>query len=213
MTGRVSHPRTPPFKGVVAADDLASYDALEETRELGLLDGIVFLPLRNGNTGRVLDYAIVDAEYSEWANQWAWRLSNDGYAWRSIGGRTGAKMPSGDRANGRAIMLHRELLGLADADPLCTDHVNRNRLDERLENLRPLTSQENAQNRKRRRGTTAPARNVSYSTFHQRYLVNVMAFNQKHFGGAHRTLEAAVASAAFIRAQVVPMLTDEEYEG
>lgn len=79
-------------------------------------------------------FAIVDSEDFEWLSQYRWRLDTKGYvrAWMSKGlGRKSAKM-------------HR----LVNKTPngFQTDHINRNKLDNRKANLRTVTQQENQWN-------------------------------------------------------------------
>lgn len=48
---------------------------------------------------------------------------------------------------GQAVLLHRWLLGLVSGDRLIADHINRNILDNRRENLRTVTPTESNLNR------------------------------------------------------------------
>lgn len=105
----------------------------------------VLIPLR-ARDGSVRAYAIVDAADADWVNQWTWRTSRAeggyGYAIRYV--------------RSRFISMHREIMGLVDAGPeIEVDHINRDRLDNRRENLRAVTHAQNMQNR------TAKATGVS----------------------------------------------------
>lgn len=86
------------------------------------------IPLTQGK------FALVDDEDFEWLSQWKWKLHKDGYAVR-----TGYK-------NSRFIQIymHREV----NKTPLgiLTDHINRNRLDNRRINLRNVNYSQNAFN-------------------------------------------------------------------
>ena len=75
-------------------------------------------------------FAIVDDEDFEWINQWKWWYTTRGYAVRE--------------EKRKLIFMHRlinkTLLGFD------TDHVNRNKLDNRKKNLRTVTRSQNFMN-------------------------------------------------------------------
>ncbi len=78
--------------------------------------------------------------------RWRWNLDKQGYACRTQHG----PWMNGNRKTSN-IYLHKEVVkrmgGLVDG--MYVDHINRNRLDNRRENLRMVTPQHNAQNRLR----------------------------------------------------------------
>lgn len=82
------------------------------------------IPLTQGK------FAIVDDEDFEFLSQWNWYYLN-GYAVRSF--------------KGSKILMHRVINKTPDY--LQTDHINRNRLDNRKINLRNATVSENQTNR------------------------------------------------------------------
>ena len=77
----------------------------------------------------------VDADLHRELSRYFWQLSKHGYAFRRV--------YAGKRANGtsrqRDLYLHRHILGLTKGDGKIGDHVNRDRLDNRRENLRVVT--------------------------------------------------------------------------
>lgn len=83
-------------------------------------------------------HAIIDAEDS-YLLRWRWRLNASGYAVRSV------YRPSIKRNT--PYGMHRAVLGLAFGDPLCADHINGDKLDNRRANLRAVTQRQNQQNR------------------------------------------------------------------
>jgi len=90
--------------------------------------------------------AMVDNEDYEWLSQWKWhahshKTSNTYYAVRSINYRT----PTNQRKCSK-IFMHRLLLGLTKSEQF-SDHRNRNGLDNRRQNLREATPQQNAANK------------------------------------------------------------------
>lgn len=76
-------------------------------------------------------WALVDADDYVLLSQHSWYY-RDGYALTE--------------KNGKEVRMHRMILGTKDAD-LVVDHINRNRLDNRKQNLREMTPIENANNR------------------------------------------------------------------
>ena len=83
------------------------------------------IPLTRGK------FALVDDEDYEWLSQWKWYCSTTGYAVRGC--------------KNRILYMHREI---AKTKPgMLTDHINRNKLDNRKENLRFCSHRENMKNR------------------------------------------------------------------
>ena len=80
---------------------------------------------------------VVDACDYEWANQWKWYYAK-GYAVRK------------ESANGRQIYMHREILHRVGFTSFkYGDHISRDSLDNRRDNLRPASTVQDRQNRSR----------------------------------------------------------------
>jgi hypothetical protein len=79
-------------------------------------------------------YAVVDDEDFAALNQWNWCCDSSGYAARDVGGRK----------NKKRVLMHRLLNNTPDG--FVTDHINRNKLDNRKANLRSLTQRQNTYN-------------------------------------------------------------------
>lgn len=77
-------------------------------------------------------FAIVDDLDFEWLNQWKWTYDSHGYAYRR------------DYKADKKIYMHREIL--RPEPGLITDHINRNKLDNRRLNLRAVTKLQNNRN-------------------------------------------------------------------
>lgn len=84
-------------------------------------------------------YALVDDADFEWVNQWKWYLNDNGYAIRSIYIRL-----SVGKYTSKHIRMHREINKTPDG--FDTDHINRDKLDNRKENLRTVTRSQNTIN-------------------------------------------------------------------
>lgn len=84
---------------------------------------------------------IVDDDDYDYLMQWKWYAKPDYltvYAHRSLHWKIGAKKHC------RTLRMHRELIGVTG---YFVDHINRDGLDNRRENLRLVTSSENMMNR------------------------------------------------------------------
>jgi hypothetical protein len=142
--------------------------------------------------GRV---ALVDAEDAEWALGQSWCVTN-GYPAR--GTQRGGV--------GKVWYMHREILVRAGVmtyyfDPRLTDHVNRDRFDNRRANLRAVTPAENNANRTPvgRSGFLGVEQQRSRGNFIDKWTWCVRRDGVRHrrFGYASPE-EASVAREAFI---------------
>lgn len=97
------------------------------------------IPLTQGK------YAIVDAEDYKWLNQWKWHAVH--YKNTFYAARTAGKYP-----HQHQVLMHREILNPPKGRE--TDHNNHNGLDNRKQNIRICTSQQNHQNQKAMIGTS-----------------------------------------------------------
>jgi len=83
-----------------------------------------------GKRGASLSVLVDESDYDIVA-QYSWCLGSHGYAC--------------GRVDGEVVLMHRLILGLSDPD-IQTDHINRDRLDNRRSNLRLATQQTNKHN-------------------------------------------------------------------
>lgn len=85
------------------------------------------------------------------------------------------------------------------------DHINRNGLDNRVENLRPATRNENAGNQGIIKPNVSGARGVRYEADRNKYLVRI---KNKHVG-RYKTLEEATRAYARAAREVYGEFFDE----
>lgn len=120
-----------------------------------------YIPIRKRGklTGK---FAKVDISDFVVLNEFNWGLSVNGYVYRDV--------------NGVRIYMHRLIL---DGNEI--DHINRDKLDNRKENLRSVTHQQNMQNASRTRGNyTSKYRGVSWSKERSKWVAKA-TLNGKQF--------------------------------
>jgi hypothetical protein len=114
------------------------------------------IPLTKGK------FAIVDDEDFEWLNQWKWQLSWNGYAIRHKHIRLGLH-----KYTSEIVRMHR----LINKTPLgnLTDHINRDKLDNRKINLRNANKSINSINRDRPSNNKSGIRGVYWDKFNNKW--------------------------------------------
>ncbi len=174
------------------------------------------LPLlarRGRQHGSVVAYALVDADDYARVSQCAWywwpkKRSSSGYAVRWESPKTGTRP--------LLILLHREILGLPRGDARTADHINRNGLDCRKDNLRVLTLAHNMQNQpayRSGRSKAGSARSSRYRGVHwdrkaRRWCAEVRLDRKRVFRGWFDDEEAAAVAASEARLRFMPFAVE-----
>jgi hypothetical protein len=141
----------------------------------------------------VVAYALIDATDAAWASQWRWHLDPSGYALRN-------EWTDGRRCRG--IRLHREIMGLPrEDDGRTVDHIDRDRLNNRKENLRIVTYAENGQNVTPSAGCSSVYRGVCWIKARRKWSAYVTVKGKRqHLGYFASEVDASeVAKAARLR--------------
>ena len=133
------------------------------------------IPLSRGT------YAIVDTDNLRGLNLYRWLSSH------KIGTKYARRFEKG-----RTIYMHREIMNAPDG--MEVDHINRNGLDNRRENLRLCTKAQNQQNSKKRRGKSSIFKGVSWDKKRRKWRVEITV-NKKQImlGRFPSEMEAAKA--------------------
>lgn len=162
-------------------------------------DGSIGIPLCG--RGRIIrGYAIVDATDAEWANQWRWCRDSSGSGYAVRNSRPG----EGHR---RLLYLHRELPGIGFTEGSEIDHINRDRLDNRRENLRVIPKAGNRQNLPSRGGSSA-YRGVSWNKNRKKWIAYMTVDGKRHALGFFNVETDAAEAAREARARLMPFSTD-----
>jgi hypothetical protein len=132
-------------------------------------------------------YAMVDVEDFEWLNQYKWHCSHYDYAKRAVPNRSG----KGRRQV--SVYMHKLLCPVPEGK--IADHVNRNSLDNRKENLRPATQKQNVWNRKfTRKGGKTRYNGIRWDKNKEKWQVRLtINGRRKSFGYYADEIEAAKA--------------------
>lgn len=135
----------------------------------------------------------------------------DGYLIRKSTGK-----PCGRRANqsdgyacvrvgGRALLAHRIIFAIVYGRmPGEIDHINGNRIDNRIENLRDVSSSENSHNYKRPNTNTSGFTGVCWSTHHQKWKVEIRLNNRRIHIGYFEDFEEAVQARKLAKIKYHP---------
>ena len=145
-------------------------------------DGSAWLPIHNKNKELVAKVIVSEIDW-KWLMQHKFYLEKNGYARTRIGKSR--------------IYIHR--LIMKPENEMVVDHINRNRLDNRRENLRIITLAENAQNKPFRNG-----RGVSYIPSSNKYQSQAKQNGKQIRLGLYETREEAAKVAAEWRKNNMP---------
>lgn len=145
---------------------IACYEAIKKR--------VAIIDLKNAN-----DFCIVDKEDEEKLNQYSWYKNDAGYALNKSG-----KI---------AIRMHRLLMNCTN--DMVVDHINRNKLDNRKENLRIVTQSNNGKNlTKTSSNTTSKYKGVCWYKRDKKWRAYIVLNNkQVHLGYFDNQISAAEA--------------------
>lgn len=149
--------------------------------------------------GSVRAVALVDAKDFEWLSNYRWHLSTVGYCARNRA-----------RPERGTVVMHREIMGVGDADwrEVEVDHINRDRLDNRRSNLRLVTCGENRQNSTPRKGCSSEYRGVCWQKKAERWQAYFHLEGKMHWLGLFDDEKEAAAVAKAARAEHMAFATD-----
>ena len=141
------------------------------------------IPLTQGQV------ALVDDEDFEELNRFKWCASWDPCT-RSFYAQRNIRLPSGKQTQ---QLMHRVILGLKRGDVRQGDHINHVTRDNRRENIRIVTNQENQHNRR--------DKGYSWCKSRRKYLACIKVDGVRKYLGQYDT--AAEARAAYLSAKAI----------
>jgi len=115
-----------------------------------------------------------------------WSLTKDGYASTSIGGKM--------------VKMHHLIIG-KPIDGLVVDHINRDKLDNRLKNLRHVTQKVNMRNVGLLKNNTTGVTGVTYDKAGKRWIAQAFYGYKRIHGGRYKTFEEAVVARKALEEQ------------
>lgn len=126
--------------------------------------------------------ALVDDDDFEWLNQWKWRISKRGYAYRVESKKIG----------GKSIYMHVQITNRPIG--MNTDHINGIRLDNQRKNLRICTPAQNSKNHNKQQNNTSGYKGVYWDKKNNKWKAQIKnSGKQISLGRYENILDAAMA--------------------
>ncbi len=100
-------------------------------------------------------YSLLDNDIFEDVNRWKWKTNNSGYVRRT------KTLSNNGNKTFKTVYLHRYVLNEPSGKEV--DHINKNKLDNRRENLRLVTHSQNHWNTNAQSNSKSGIKGVSYS--------------------------------------------------
>jgi hypothetical protein len=128
------------------------------------------------------DFFIIDTDCINKIKKYYWNVNPfTGYIYTQIG----------NRKNRKHLCLHRLLMDCKDSQK-DIDHINRNKLDNRLLNMRICDHKDNCKNSSIRSDNTSGVRGVSFNKGHNKWKAEINANKHYYFLGYFDRFEDAV---------------------
>lgn len=164
----------------------------------------VRLPLLSRH-GAIVGYAVVDAPDGERLSRYRWRV------FKAAGGKLYAGRSTGAAQTRVNLFLHREIMGLPPKQTrggIEVDHVNRDGLDNRRENLRIVTHAQNLQNKPAYRNCQSGERGVYWHKLKSRWAAQGTLDGKQQLIGLFAAKADAVDAARNWRREYMPFATN-----
>jgi len=133
-------------------------------------------------------FTLVDDDVYEWAYEHSWYVTQYGYVVRTIRKKDAVRMENGKKKPTR-LTLHICIMGRKNG--CVNDHINRDKLDNRRENLRHCTQAENAKNRSLPVTNTSGFKGVSLERTTGKWKAQIVHNGKNYYLGIFDTPEEA----------------------
>lgn len=114
-------------------------------------------------------FALVNDEDFEYLNQWSWYCNAQGYAVRK------PYIKGSGKKNQKSLLIRMHILVNNTPEGFETDHINRNRLDNRRENLRTVTSSQNRMNTNLRIDNKSGVKGIHWENYTKKWRATIQA--------------------------------------
>lgn len=157
-----------------------------------IIDNYILVYLDNGNN------FIIDIENWDIIKEYKWRENDEGYIYSS--------------PNNKKIYVHRIIMGLNNykIDKITVDHINRNKKDNRKENLRLATKVQNKRNGNIRKDNISGIIGVHiykpYNKYHSFIAINTMDKHLGYFDSFEDAIIARLKAEKFYFGEFAPQI-------
>lgn len=124
-------------------------------------------------------FAIVDPMYYDMVNKLSWFIDGRGYVVTDTNRRKDRKL----------IKLHRSIMNARKNEAV--DHINRDRLDNRIKNLRICTIGQNNCNRGKQKNNTSGYKGVTWDKKNKKWQASIQWLGKAHKVGRYKTAKQA----------------------
>lgn len=131
-------------------------------------------------------YALVDDEDFDYLNQWKWHLSSKGYAMR------GTHIGSVKNGTRKAVRFRMHRILDKTPDGFQTDHINRDKLDNRKSNLRTVTNRQNHFNMPLQKNNTSGHKGVYWNKANRKWQAYIKSTEKILYLGCFSDIKDAI---------------------
>lgn len=157
--------------------------------------GCIAIPLRN-RRGEIVAHTLISEQDAHLA-EFRWYRKPDGYAARWVRLTPRLREPGYQPGlkKGRLVLLHRLIMNAPRGVEI--DHINRNRLDNRRENLRFATDAENVRNAKLSKKNSTGFKGVYFCQVTIRWVAAIRVNGRNYHLGSYDSAEKAALAYDF----------------